>query len=72
MATVSEGDRVSWSWGNGRAQGKVEKTYTSKITRKIKGTEVTKNGTEDNPAVYIEQDDGGAVLKLASEVQKTS
>ena len=72
MASVSEGDRVSWAWGNGRGYGEVKKVYTSKITRKIKGTEVTKNGSDDDPAVYIEQDDGDAVLKLWSELRKTS
>jgi hypothetical protein len=70
MASYSEGDRVKWSWGNGTGTGKVAKTYTSKTTRKIDGSEITRNGSKDDPALYIEQEDGGAVLKLASEVEK--
>ncbi|CTQ48805.1 DUF2945 domain-containing protein [Jannaschia donghaensis] len=64
------GDKVKWDWGNGTASGKVEKTYEQKITRKLQGSEVTRDGSEDDPALYIEQDDGDGVLKLSSEVQK--
>ncbi|CUH39696.1 hypothetical protein JSE7799_02424 [Jannaschia seosinensis] len=70
MATYSEGDKVSWSWGNGTATGKVQKVYSSKITRKIDGSEITRNGSDDDPALYIEQEDGSGVLKLSSEVHK--
>jgi hypothetical protein len=69
MAQYSKGDMVEWDWGNGTAEGKVEKTYTQKITRTLQGSEVTRNGSDDDPALYIEQDDGSGVLKLASEVR---
>lgn len=65
----SEGDKVEWDWGDGTATGTVQKTYTQKITRKIKGTEVTRDGSGDDPALFIEQDDGDEVLKLSSEVR---
>ncbi|MGR3504151.1 DUF2945 domain-containing protein [Pseudaestuariivita sp.] len=68
--SYSEGDRVEWDWGDGTASGKVEKTYTRKITRKLQGSEVTRDGSDDDPALYIEQEDGDGVLKLASEVRK--
>lgn len=70
MANFKVGDKVEWDWGNGTAQGKVDKTYTRKVTRKISGTEVTRNGSDDDPAVYIKQSDGGGVLKLSSELRK--
>lgn len=70
MAKCSEGDRVEWDWGNGTGSGKVQKTYTQKITRKIKGSEITRDGSDDDPALYIEQEDGDGVLKLSSEVRK--
>jgi Hypervirulence associated proteins TUDOR domain len=70
MAKYSEGDRVEWDWGNGTGSGKVQKTYTQKITRKIKGSEITRDGSDDDPALYIEQEDGDGVLKLSSEVRK--
>ena len=70
MASFSEGDKVKWSWSGNTAEGKVKSVFEEKTTRKIKGNEVTKNGDSDNPALYIEQEDGDNVLKLASEVEK--
>lgn len=70
MASINEGDKVKWQWGDGEATGEVQSVFTSKTTRKIKGTEVTRNGSEDDPALYIKQEDGDSVLKLASEVEK--
>jgi len=67
---INEGDKVKWEWGDGHGTGDVQSVFTSKTTRKIKGTEVTRNGTQDDPALYIKQEDGDAVLKLASEVEK--
>lgn len=70
MANYTEGDSVEWDWGEGTAQGTVQKTYSRKITRTLQGTEVTRDGSDDDPAVYIEQEDGTGVLKLASEIRK--
>ncbi|WP_371157557.1 DUF2945 domain-containing protein [Jannaschia sp. 2305UL9-9] len=70
MASYSEGDKVKWDWGNGTAEGTVQKTYEQKITRKLQGSEVTRDGSSDDPALYIEQEDGDGVLKLSSEVKK--
>lgn len=67
---IRKGSKVKWKWGNGEASGKVEKTYTKEVTRKIDGNEVKKKGEEGNKALYIKQDDGGEVLKLESEVKK--
>lgn len=66
---ITTGDTVKWDWGSGTASGTVEKTYTESVTRTIKGTEVTRNGSDDDKALYIKQDDGDAVLKLESEVE---
>jgi hypothetical protein len=70
--SFSEGDSVKWSWGGNTAHGKVKSVFEEKTTRKIDGTEVTKHGSKDNPALYIENDKDGSnnVLKLASEVEK--
>lgn len=64
------GREVEWDWGDGTASGTVEKTHSASITLEIKGTEVTRNGSDDDPALEIVQDDGTKVLKLASEVRK--
>jgi hypothetical protein len=44
--------------------------YKEKVTRKTKGFEITRNGSDDNPALLIEQEDGDQVLKLQSEVER--
>jgi hypothetical protein len=66
----SEGDSVKWSWGNGYGHGVVQSRFTEKTTRKIDGEEITRNGSEDNPAYYIRVEDGNNVLKLESELEK--
>jgi len=67
---IKEGSQVSWKWGNGKAKGKVIKTYVEKITKTIAGSQITRKGEENNKALFIEQEDGGQVLKLESEVSK--
>lgn len=61
---------VSWKWGDGSAEGKVKEVFTEKVTRTIKGNEVTRNADDDNPAYLIEQDDGDRVLKSHSELSR--
>lgn len=66
MASV--GAKVSWKWGSGTAEGKVEERFERRVQRTIKGAKVVKNGSKENPAVLIVQEDGGKVLKLESEL----
>ena len=66
---IRKGTKVKWKWGKGRAEGKVLKTYTTSTTRTIKGNDVTRDGTKDDKALYIETDDSHA-LKLESEVSR--
>lgn len=65
-----KGDKVQWEWGNGNAKGTIVERYTKKTTVKIKGNEVTRNASEDDPAYRIEQEDGDEVLKSHSEIKK--
>ncbi|KNC82936.1 hypothetical protein SARC_04783 [Sphaeroforma arctica JP610] len=67
---LSEGSTVSWSWGNGTGTGTIKEVHTEKVTKTIKGSEITRNGSEDDPAYFIEQDDGSEVLKGHSEVEE--
>jgi len=69
---IKEGTKVKWSWGNGTAEGTVEESYTQKITKTIKGTEVTRDGEQGNKALFIKQNDGDYVLKSESEVERVS
>ncbi len=67
---IRKGTEVKWKWGSGTATGKVKETFTREVSRTLKGTKVTKNGTDDNHALLIEQEDGDEVLKLQSEVER--
>lgn len=69
MTHYSAGDTAKWKWGNGTASGTVEKVAHSKTEIQSKGETITRNGTKDNPAVVIKQDDGTKIIKLASELQ---
>lgn len=70
MATsYNKGDTVKWKWGDGYGEGKVTERFTSKVTRTIDGTDVTRNASDDEPAYLIEQDDGDRVLKSHSELE---
>ena len=66
--TFRMGQKVSWRWGSGTATGTIKERYEREVTRTIKGTAVTRNGTHENPAYLIEQEDGSEVLKLAGEL----
>jgi len=71
MATsYRKGDSVKWKWGNGFGRGSVVERHTQKIERTIDGSNITRNGSDDDAALVIEQDDGQEVIKLESEVSK--
>ncbi len=59
---------VEWNWGNGKGKGQIKERFEREVTRTLKGSEITKDGTEDNPAYLIEQEDGDEVLKRGSEL----
>ncbi len=62
------GQKVHWTWGSGKAEGKITESFDRRVQRTIKGTKVVKVGTPENPAYLIEQEDGGKVLKRGSEL----
>lgn len=68
---IRKGSTVSWSWGSSTAEGKVAEVHREKVTRQSKGESITRNGSDDDPAYVIEQEDGTTVLKLRSELQES-
>lgn len=65
-----KGTAVTWKWGAHRAEGKIAETFTSDVTRTIKGEAITRKASKDEPAYLIVQEDGGRVLKSASEIER--
>jgi len=70
LQMIRKGTKVKWKWGNGYAEGTVEVTYDTTITRAIKGNEGKRKGSHDNKALYIKQSDCAEVLKPESEVDR--
>lgn len=73
MATKANSFRtrqhVEWSWGNGTGSGQIRERFEEPVERTIKGSTIKRNGSAEDPAYLIEQDDGDRVLKLGSELQ---
>lgn len=70
MTTVKKGDHVSWKNGGATAHGTVEQVSPTKTTKTIKGKEITRNGTKEDPAVTVKSDKGGVALHDAHELKK--
>jgi len=68
--TYETGAKVKWKWGEGYGRGTVTEVFTDDVTRTIKGTEVKREASSDDPAYLIEQDDGNRVLKGHSELER--
>lgn len=70
--SYNKGSKVKWKWGDGWGHGKVAEQFTDDVSKTIKGNEVTRKASSDEPAYLIEQEDGDQVLKSHSEVQADS
>lgn len=69
-SSLREGSKVRWNWGQGTATGKIAERFERRVSRTIKGKRIARNGTADNPAYLIEQEDGSRVLKRGSELER--
>ncbi|MBC8130347.1 MAG: DUF2945 domain-containing protein [Rhizobiaceae bacterium] len=68
MTKFHKGQKVEWKWGQGTAEGKIAESFTEKVTRTIKGKEITRNADDKEPAYLVEQEKGGEALKSHSEL----
>lgn len=67
--SFQSGQYVKWNWGNGEGEGQIKERFEREVTRTLQGSEITKDGDEDNPAYLIKQEDGDEVLKRGSELK---
>ncbi|MGF1475471.1 MAG: DUF2945 domain-containing protein [Geminicoccaceae bacterium] len=72
VEAYQEGTEIEWDWGSGTASGKVVEVFYDDVTRTLKGSEVKRKASRDDPAYLIEQADGDQVLKGHSEIRKAS
>lgn len=67
---MRKGDKVHWNWGKSQAEGTIKEKSEKTITKKIKGTEVTRKASKEEPAYVIEQKNGTQVVKSESELKE--
>ena len=65
---MKKGEEVTWNYGSGKAEGKVEETFTEPVEKTIKGTKVKRNASKEKPAAMVKQKNGGKALKSESEL----
>ena len=70
MASVKQGDEVKWQNAGNEAHGTVQAVSPKKTTKTIKGKEITRNGTKEDPAVTVKSDKGGVAMHLSHELKK--
>lgn len=64
------GQYVQWNWSSGTACGQIKERFERRVTRTLKGSEITRKGGSENPAYLIRQEDGDEALKLGSELEE--
>ena len=67
---MKKGDTVHWEWGKGEAEGKIVQKHEKTVAKNIKGSEVKRKASKEEPAYTIEQKDGGKVVKSQSELKE--
>ncbi|PWN95054.1 hypothetical protein FA09DRAFT_302176 [Tilletiopsis washingtonensis] len=66
---LQKGDEVSWKWGAGHPKGEVKDVVEDKATITTKrGSEVTRDGSEEDPAVIVKTQNGSDGIKYAHEL----
>ena len=72
MSDFLRGDTVVWTGGDGQeVRGRVQAVETGTMARTVDGIEVVREGSDADPALYIDVDGGRHAVKLGSEVRRT-
>lgn len=60
---------MRWQWSGSHAEGKVVDRFERRVQRTFQGSKVVRNGSAEDPAYLVEQEDGDHALKLGSELE---
>ncbi len=66
------GDKVQWKWLGRPIVGTVEQIFTDTVIQEIKGKQIKRKGSQDNPAYLVKSAAGNLALKLQSELVPSS
>ncbi|MCJ8211448.1 DUF2945 domain-containing protein [Mucilaginibacter sp. RS28] len=69
---MKKGDKVTWNWGKGEGEGTIEKKTEKTVEKKIKGADVKRKASKEEPAYEIKTSKGSKVIKSESELSKGS
>ena len=64
--------RVQWNWLGRSVKGKVLESFAKPVMRVIKGKEIKRNGSAENPAYLVISESGNRALKLGSELKSAT
>jgi hypothetical protein len=62
------GIKVQWRWMGRFIDGVVRDVYYVSVSRTIKGKNIKRKGSKENPAYLVESSAGNLALKLKSEL----
>lgn len=71
MKAFRKGTLVQWKWAGGKVSGKVEEVFKMSITKTIKGSKITRHGSDEKPAYLVRSEAGNIALKLHTELMET-
>ncbi len=60
--------QVYWKWLGRKIQGHIVEVYFEPVTKTIKGKNIKRNGSQDNPAYLVQAESGNIALKLHTEI----
>ena len=69
MDKPKKGDKVSWKYGKGEAEGTIAEVREDDVKRNVQGATVKRKGSTNEPAVVIKQG-SKQIVKSASEITK--
>ncbi len=62
------GSDVQWKWMGRFITGSVKQIHTKSVSKTIKGKLIKRNGSEENPAYFVQSKSGNFALKLHTEL----
>lgn len=66
---IKVGSKIQWKWLGRPINGIVKEIYEEPVTKEIKGKNIKRNGSPENPAYLVESDAGNLALKLGTELE---
>ncbi|WP_413289227.1 DUF2945 domain-containing protein [Bdellovibrio sp. HCB337] len=70
--TFNIGSKVQWIWMGRPVKGTIKKIYLKPVSKELRGHLYKRNGSAERPAYLIKSEAGSEVLKIHSELRRTT